>query len=60
MSKHNPRNREEAFAYQMEDIVKLMKSLGELNAITDFKAQLKILKDNIEIYEQQPINQTTN
>ena len=51
MSKQNPRNRAEAFAYQFEDDVRLLFSLSATGLTKDFKRQLRVLKNRIETCE---------
>ena len=50
-SKHNPRNREQAFAYQFEDDVKKLISLSLLNKEAFIK-HLVVLKTHILSYEE--------
>lgn len=50
MSKFNPANKEEAFVYQFEDIVKCMESASIISKI-DFQYELNLLKGQIQTYE---------
>ena len=52
MSKLEPRNREEAFGYQMQDDVKLLISLGALNDKASYRKQLKVLEMRIATYRE--------
>jgi len=50
MSKHEPRNREEAFAYQLQDDVKLLVSLGALNDKMSYELHLQTIEMRIQTY----------
>lgn len=50
MSKFNPANKEEAFVYQFEDIVKCMKSASIISKAS-FQYELGLLKRQIQAYE---------
>ena len=56
MSKLEPRNREEAFGYQMQDDVKLLISLGALNDKESYRKQLKTIELRIATYRELYIN----
>ncbi len=51
MSKHAPKNREEAFVYQFEDDVKLLFSMSQIG-VKEFQQELEKLKGHIVSYEQ--------
>src|SRR5688572_5481401 len=53
MERLNPKNREQAFAFQFEDDVKLLKSLSSVQGTdnTAFKQALITLKSHISVYE---------
>jgi hypothetical protein len=53
MSKNNPKNKMEAFAYQFQDTIKILPSLALLNKKSEYDKQIELLKKQIEIYEQQ-------
>ena len=51
MSRLNPENREEAFTYQFEDDVKMLRACA-LNGQDTFKKALDTLKTHISTYEK--------
>ena len=53
MSKLEPKNKEEAFSYQFEDTVRLLKSLAALDQTVAFRQILQTLKQYIKVYERQ-------
>lgn len=52
MSKYEPKNREEAFAYQIEDDIKLLHSLSMLNDTASYEKQLQTIEQRIASYRQ--------
>lgn len=50
MSKLDPKNREEAFFYQLEDMVKPLKAFATLEDSNAFKQQLYIIEDMMNVY----------
>ena len=53
MNKSNPKTKEQAFAYQFQDDIKLLKSLAMLDRPFEFSQHLQVLKMNIQTYENQ-------
>lgn len=53
MSKNNPKNKMEAFAYQFQDTIKILPTLAVLKDKGAYNKQIELLKKQIEIYEQQ-------
>lgn len=51
MSRLDPKTREEAFSYQFEDDVKMLKAVSRLSS-DSFKSSLQTLKSHIESYER--------
>lgn len=51
-SKLNPKNREHAYAYQMEDCVKVLKACA-LNSKESFISQLKVIEGFINSYKSE-------
>ncbi len=64
MSKFSPKSREEAFAYQFEDDVKILHSMAATNSTESFKKHLAILQAHIDAYNslslQKTCKKTTN
>ena len=54
MSKQLPNNREEAFVYQFEDDIKMLKSLCNLSK-DGFKKHLSILQAHIDAYNNKEL-----
>lgn len=50
MSKLEPKNREEAFVYQLEDDIKLLYSLSMINDVVSYENQLKVIETRISTY----------
>lgn len=57
MSKYEPINREDAFAYQFEDDVKVLKQLALVNEDT-FEKGLKTLEAHIAAYRNKTLKRT--
>jgi len=56
MSRHNPKNKMEAFTHQFEDTTKLLMSLAVLNDRGEYLKQLQLLKEQIQTFENQTGN----
>lgn len=52
MSRYDPKNKEEALTYQLEDIVKTLRGLALCSCLgIEFDSQLELLKDHINNYQ---------
>lgn len=52
MSKYEPKNQEEAFCYQFEDDIKLLKRYALLNDTKQYLIQLDIIISHIDICKE--------
>lgn len=56
MSKDNPKNKMEAFTHQFQETTKLLMSLALMGEKSEYNSQLKLLKEQIKVYEYQTGN----